>query len=321
MLDIENDGLTQRLICEVTGLSPSTVSKYVINNKYKPMSNSLRSKVRYDTVSARNIIKGITKNQNKPKQKKHCFYNFKGGTGKTSICFQASSLISLMGYKVLVVDLDPQGHLSTSLGFISEDKDPTMYDKIVNNLNLKSLIREIYEGYYCLPSNLSLSRIEQFLGAAVNREKHLSKAMAEVEDEYDFIFIDMNPSINLLNWNVITYVDVINIVSETQPYSVNSIKLLFGELANFYKIMDIPEKKIHIIPNKYEDRASSSAESMTLLRSHYEKYLKPDFAIRKSEEVNTGAKLGKPLPYFAKKNSAAFSDILELSKYIIEISV
>ena len=92
------------------------------------------------------------------------------------------------------------------------------------------------------------------------------------------------------------------------------------ELNNFYNLMDIPERKIHIIPNKYEDRASSSAESMTLLKRYYERYLMPDFAVRKSEEINTSAKLGKPLSYFAKKNSLAFKDIFELVKHIIKIS-
>ena len=130
----------------------------------------------------------------------------------------------------------------------------------------------------------------------------------------------MNPSISLLNWNVITYSDIIHIVTETQPYSINSISLLIEQLENYYNAMDLKPRKLHIIPNKYEDRASSSAESMMLLKTYYEPYLKPDFAIRKSEEINTGAKLGKPLPYFAKKNSVAFKDIWELSKHIVEIS-
>ena len=320
MLDIEKDGLTQRIITDITGVSSSTVSKYIVKHGFTPLPTGQVKNVRYASDVARRIITDLSKNFLKPKLKKHCFYNFKGGTGKTSICFHVSSIVSLMGYKVLVLDLDPQGHLSTSHGFGTEDKSPTMYDKIVQNINFKSLIRKIYDGYDCVPSNLSLSRIEQFLGAAVNREKLLTKVMVEIENNYDFIFIDMNPSINLLNWNVITYCDVINIVSETQPYSVNSIKLLLEELTNFYRIMDIPERKIHIIPNKYEERASSTAESMTLLKRHYEKYMKPEFAVRKSEDINTGAKLGKPLPYFSKKNSVAFEDLFELAKYIIEIS-
>ena len=320
MIEKDKEGLTQRMITEIAGVSPSTVSKFITKQNYKNIDTGNHRVVRYNTDVAREIIKNLSKNFILPKLKKHCFYNFKGGTGKTSVCFQISSLISLMGYKVLVIDLDPQGHLSSAFGLSTDEKVSTMYDKIVNNVNTKNLVHRINEGLDCIPSNLSLSRVEQYLSSAPNREKLLSKALGELDHLYDFIFIDMNPSINFLNWNVITYSDVIDIVTETQPFSINSIKLLLEELKNFYNVMDLPERRVHIIPNKYEDRASSSAESMTLLARYYSKYIKSDFAIRKSEEINTSAKLGKPLIYFSKKNSLAFSDFFEIAKYIVEIS-
>jgi len=117
MLDAEKDGLNQRVISDISGISSSAVSKHIAKHQYQSLPTGLSKNLRYSSEVARVIIKELSKNTNKPKLKKHCFYNFKGGTGKTSLCFQVSSLISLMGYNVLVVDLDPQGHLSTSLGF------------------------------------------------------------------------------------------------------------------------------------------------------------------------------------------------------------
>ncbi len=110
-----------------------------------------------------------------------------------------------------------------------------------------------------------------------------------------------------------------------KPYSLNGLKLLLEDLEKFYMHMKINPKDINIIPNKYEDRASSSAEAMTALRDFYGRYIKEDFAIRKSEDINISAKLGKPLALFAKKNSIALEDVVELlhyylSKYTIGIN-
>lgn len=319
MTEISNDGLTQRIISEISGASQSAVSKALIKHKISPLVKAVRN-AKYTPADSITVIKELSKNFTLPKLKRHCFFNFKGGTGKTSICYQVSSFLSLMGYKTLVVDVDPQGHLSTSLGYYNDVDYSTIYDRMVNNIGFKEIVKPIYKGLDCIPSNLSLTRLEGRLNEMPKREEQIKKYLREIEDNYDFILLDMNPTIGLLNWNVIAYVDVINIVCETQPYSVQALKLVFDELKRFFSEMEIPSKKIHVIPNKYEDRASSSAESMTILRNSYSEHMKPDFAIRKSEEINTSAKNGKPISFFAKKNSIAFQDLLDLTKYLLEIS-
>ena len=169
----------------------------------------------------------------------------------------------------------------------------------------------------CIPSNLSLTRLEDDLAKLDNKPMKLSSCFVDIESSYDFIFIDTNPTISLLNRNVVMFSDVINVVCETQPYSLNGLKLLLEDLEKFYMHMKIEPKDINIIPNKYEDRASSSAEAMTALRDFYSDYIKKDFAIRKSEDINISARLGKPLALFAKKNSIALEDIVELLHYYL----
>ncbi len=319
MINKETDGLLQGTIAHLCGTSLATVNRQVISKEYKPLDVSVHRNQRYSISDSREIIRNILyKNGVEVTKKKFAFYNFKGGTGKTSVCFQIASHTAFMGYKVLVIDADPQGHLSTSCGFPNDDSFLTLFDFLIRKVKFDDVKKNIFEGLDCVPSNLSLTRLEVELNQLPKREERFSMELAEIEKEYDFIFIDTNPTISLLNRNVITFCDVINVICETQPYSLNGLKLLVEDLERFYSHMSIPSRELNIIPNKYEDRASSSAEAMTALREYYRSYIKEDYAIRRSEDINTAARLGKPLACFAKKNSIALADIIELVHYFLE---
>lgn len=319
MINIEKDGLVQSTIAQLCNVSLATVNRHIITGGYKPLDETVHRNQRYAIADVRKLIKSLTgKHTLEITKKKFAFYNFKGGTGKTSLCFQIASHTAFMGYNVLVIDADPQGHLSTSCGFSNDNSFLTLYDFLIRKIKFTELKKTIFEGLDCIPSNLSLTRLEVELNQLPRREERFSIELAEVEKMYDFIFIDTNPTISILNRNVITFCDVINVICETQPYSLNGLKLLVEDLDRFYSHMNISSKELNVIPNKYEDRASSSAEAMTALREYYKRYIKEDFAIRRSEDINTSAKLGKPLALFAKKNSIALTDVIELLHYLFE---
>lgn len=313
MIDNNKDGLVQRTVAMMCGVSPTTVNRYITSNNCTPMDNSVSRNQRFSIKDSRDMVRNVVlKKDFNIFSKKFSFYNFKGGVGKTSLCYQLSSHIALMGFNVLVIDADPQGHLSTSCGLSSDNNYLTLYDFLIRGEPFENVKKTIFEGYSCIPANLSLTRLEDDLAKLENKSSRLLSAMQAIEKDYDFIFIDTNPTISLLNRNVVMFSDVINVVCETQPYSLNGLKLLLEDLDKFYVYMKMEPRKLNIIPNKYEDRAASSAEAMTALRDYYGKYVKPDFAIRKSEDINISAKLGKPLAFFAKKNSIALEDTIEL---------
>lgn len=318
MKDYSNCGLTQKGMSQLVQLSPATISRYISSKNLEPIRSEGIRKLRYPISTTREILKSVFSKNLEVKKKTQAFYNFKGGTGKTSICYQTATHFALLGFNVLVVDSDPQGHLSTSLGFSNEDNLKTLYDQIVNDEPIEEVIKNVFPGLDCIPANLSLTRLEVELNQLPKREERISIALRPVEDKYDFIFFDTNPTISHLNRNIITFSQVLNIVCETQPYSLNGLKLLFEDLERFYQSMQMTAADTFIIPNKYEDRTSSSAEAMTVLREFYSQYLKVDFAIRKSEDINYSAKSSLPLLFFCKSNSNALEDIIELIHYILE---
>ena len=320
MINIEKDGITQKTMALLASVSPSAVSRFITGNHISSFETGGQRNLRYSIKDVRNIVKSLRDDATPITKKIHVFYNFKGGTGKTSICYQVSSHVALMGYKVLVIDADPQAHLSTSFGILNNSENLTLYDCIVGKQNPKNIIKEIYSGLDCIPSNLSLTRLEVDLNNMPKREERLSMELEQIKNNYDFIFIDTNPTISILNRNIVTCADFINIVCETQPYSVNGLKLLMEDLEQFFFHMQMNKPLITMIPNKYEDRTASSAESMTALKAYYCEYIKEDFAIRKSEDIVTSSKLGKPLAFFAKKNSIALEDIIELVHDVVGVS-
>ena len=318
-MNTENLGVTQSFMASLLDLTPSRISKFVSKHNINAIPQKSDRNLRYDITTTRSIISKIfRKSEDYVIDKKiQSFYNFKGGTGKTSVTYQISSLLALMGFKVLAIDSDPQGHLSTSFGLLN-DKHLTLYDVIAKDISIMDSIHKVYDGLYCLPANLSLTRLEVPLNQMAKREERLLMSLERIKENFDFILVDTNPTISHLNRNVITASDKINIVCETQPYSVNGLKILIEDIYNFFRAMQMEPCPISIIPNKYEGKMATSQEAMGLMNTYYSEILIKDFAIRKSEDINISAKNSMPLPFFCKKNSIAMEDIIELAKILID---
>jgi len=306
---------SQSTICYITNSLPSSVSRYITQNNITAEDEKNNKRRKYSYKTTRNIVKHFGFTDLVPKKKVHVFFNFKGGTGKTTLCYQISSFFALCGFKVLVIDCDPQAHLSYSFGLNIYDDYKTLYDVIVNKVNLNDAILEVYEGLDCIPSNLSLTRLELPLNQMANREKVFSKLIEPIKAKYDFIFIDTNPTISTLNRNITLAADDLNIVCETQPYSLKGLEILIDEIKNFSEIME-SQINLKIIPNKYEAKTATSQEALGKLRSEYKNYLM-NSVVRKCEDINISAKKMQPIFFWCSKNSLAFEDICDLGREMI----
>lgn len=310
-------GVTQKLMSDIAGVNPSTINKIVSSGNYVPFDSSISRNIKYSIDDTRDIIKKAIHKNNFVKHKKISFYNFKGGVGKTTLCYQVASHLAIMGFNVLAIDADPQGHLSTSLGLNTENNLLTLHDIIIGELPINEAIIKVLPGLDCLPANIALSRLEPSLNELPKREERISIALKKIENEYDYIIFDTNPTISHINRNIITCSDLICVVVETQAYALNGLKLLLNDLKKFCKssLIDIPN--IVVVPNKYEERTAASGEAMAVLKNYYSDYIMPDFAVRKSEELHTSGKISQPLALFCRSNSIALEDIRDVIKYLL----
>ena len=305
--------ISQSIISKTLSVSKSVFYKKMIDENIQAVDSNA-SRKRYDVEAIRKVYSLYLK-KNPIKEKINIFYNFKGGTGKTTVCFQMACMLSLIGFKVLVIDLDPQAHLTNVLRFDESLKFKTAYNFLISGSLIDECIYNVHEGLDVVPSNLELTRIEVPLSQKTRREEMLAKILDPIKERYDFILIDTNPAISNLNVAALFAADKINIVCETQPFSLNGLCVLIDELEAIFHDLQKP-LNFKVIANKFETKTATAQEVLGVLRTDYSKEMM-NSVIRKCEDLNLSSKNKLPIWAFASKNSAAFEDMNDLLKEFI----
>ena len=127
----------------------------------------------------------------------------KGGVGKTTTAVNLSAGLAELGYRVLAIDLDPQGNLTQHVGFDPEKITPTIYDILKADLegqpcDIHSCIVKTSEDFFLIPSQPELSLVELSLMNTLSRESILATILEEVNGDYNFIIIDCSPSLFII---------------------------------------------------------------------------------------------------------------------------
>lgn len=131
--------------------------------------------------------------------------NQKGGVGKTTTAINLSSCLAEAGKKVLTIDLDPQGNMTSGLGVDKNELENTVYELMLDECSIKeSMADTVVEGMKIIPSNVNLAGAEIELLGINEKEYILKNAVDYIRDDYDFIIIDCPPSLNMLTINAMT---------------------------------------------------------------------------------------------------------------------
>ena len=183
--------------------------------------------------------------------------NQKGGVGKTTTCSALCGALSMKGYKVLAVDLDPQGNLSFSLGIESDDSY-TIYDVMKGNCGMSDAIQH---GEICdaLPSNILLSGLELEL-TGVGREYVLREQLSEVAEDYDYIILDTPPALSVLTINAYTASDELIIPMLCEILSLQGIAQLKQTIFAVQRYYNKSLFVRGILLNKYNPRFTLTKE-------------------------------------------------------------
>lgn len=157
--------------------------------------------------------------------------NQKGGVAKTTTAVNLSASLTEQGKKILLVDLDPQGNASSGLGIVKNKLDQCIYDVLINNVPISMVIGKTeIKNLFIAPARIELAGAEIELVNQDRRESKFKAALAEVKDDYDFIFIDCPPSLGLLTLNALTAATDVLIPIQCEYYALEGLTLLMNTL-------------------------------------------------------------------------------------------
>jgi chromosome partitioning protein len=240
--------------------------------------------------------------------RKQLFLNFKGGTGKTSLSSNYAYRLAEMGNRVLVVDLDSQGHATKCLGYEGEDFQKTLLEVLVKRVPMKDVIQKTkLPTLSFVPSNLTMSTVDLALMPMAGREFKLKNALKDIEPQFDFIIFDAPPSFGLLNLNALMAADDLIVPVLADFLSFHGLKLLFETVQSLEEDLGHVLANVFIVANSFNATYKLAKEALAALKEHYPEYLLPQ-VIRQCTKFAQASSEGRPI-FVADPHSKGAHDI------------
>ena len=250
--------------------------------------------------------------------RKQLFLNFKGGTGKSSISASYGFRLAQMGVKTLLVDLDPQGHLTQCLGLNNQQYPKTLFNALIEKEDIeKTVVKTDLPTLDIIPSNLNLSPVELSLFSMNSREFRLRRLLSTIEKNYELIVMDASPSIGLLNLNAILASNDLIIPVLADFLSYHGLKILFETLSTIEEDFSFVFENIFIFLNRYNESHRICRRSKKALETHYSKYLL-ETVIRQDTTIAEATSQGTPI-FLCAQSSKGAVDIQSLIDEIFEL--
>ncbi len=232
--------------------------------------------------------------------------NQKGGVGKTTSTVSLGAALAGYGRRVLLVDFDPQGALSVSLGINPNELDLTIYN-LLTQLDCHVgdvIISTDIENLDLLPSNIDLSAAEVQLVSEVGREHALGRALAPIIDEYDIVLIDCQPSLGLLTLNALTASTGVIIPMETEYFALRGVALLKDTIDKVTSRLNPNLRVIGVLPTMYDPRTLHSREVLATVQQAFGDLVFTT-VINRTVKFPDAAVAGEPITAFAPGSSGS----------------
>jgi chromosome partitioning protein len=248
------------------------------------------------------------------------FLNFKGGTGKTSLSVAYAYRLAELGHRILLIDLDSQGHATQHLGLEGEKYDRTLYDVLIKRVPLEQVIVGTPLAEFDLvPANLGMTTVDLALMPMSGREYKLKRALEEVGDRYDFVVMDAPPSFGLLNLNALIAADDLIVPVLPDFLSFHGLKLLFETLGQLEDDLHHTLQRIVIVINQYNPTTRIAREARKALQDHYPEFLS-ETIVRQCTQFAQASSEGLPINAFAPHSRGA-KDVDSLIAEVMSVPV
>ena len=236
--------------------------------------------------------------------------NQKGGVGKTTTAINLSASLASLGKRVLALDMDPQGNMTSGLGVDKDGVEKTVYDLIIGNVGMEECICEnVLENLDVLPSNINLSAAEIELIGIDNKEYLLKEEVDKVKDRYDYIIIDCPPALSMLTINAMTTSDSVLVPIQCEYYALEGLSQLIHTIELVQERLNSTLEIEGVVFTMYDARTNLSLQVVENVKDNLNQTIYKTI-IPRNIRLAEAPSYGMPITLYDPKSTGAESYML-----------